>query len=280
LVQRDERDRVVLEVRNMDGRELTDPVLRESSGCILMSGFLSPLNVYRDLLLYPGGEAVLREFDSPFPRENRLILVARDVSSKLERRTPGEMGRWADYINGALEANQGNMAVFFTSYALLQVLQPLIETDREMVVERRETRRSAVMKVLEASDGNVLLGVLGGKFSEGIDYPGRLLTGVVVVGFPYASWSPYQEALIGYFDESFPGKGRLYAYVTPAVLRLIQACGRPIRSSTDRGCILILDERVAQPRIKRSLPSYFQNEMKLVESPRECVEEIRRFWKG
>jgi DNA excision repair protein ERCC-2 len=270
LIQRDKGDRIVLEVRNMDGRELTDPVLRESGGCVLMSGFLQPLDVYSDLCLYRGGDAVLREFESPFTRENRLIVVAEDVSSRLERRTGEEMGRWAEYVNAVLGVNQGNTAVFFTSYALLHALIPLIETDRDLIVEQRKTKRSRLVERLRRSDENVLLGVLGGKFSEGIDYPGRLLTGVVVVGFPYATWSPYQKALIKYFDEQFPGKGRLYA----------QACGRPIRSSTDRGCIVILDERVAQSKIRRCLPNYFQHEMKLVESPLECEEEIGRFWRS
>ncbi|MBE0512564.1 DNA repair helicase, partial [Candidatus Bathyarchaeota archaeon] len=126
---------------------------------------------------------------------------------------------------------------------------------------------------------NVLFGVMGGKFSEGIDYPDNLLTCVVAVGLPYATWNVYQKALISYFNHQFPGKGRTYAYLTPAILRLIQTCGRVHRSATDKGCIVILDERVTRPSIKKQLPSYYQNEMKIVRNPIDCAEQIRKFWK-
>jgi len=60
LAQRDWRDRAVLKVRSFDGRSLTDPVLRQARGSILMNGFLSPPAIYRDLVLYDGEVAYLR----------------------------------------------------------------------------------------------------------------------------------------------------------------------------------------------------------------------------
>jgi len=278
LVQRDWRDRIVLEVRSFDGRQITDSVLQQARGSILMSGFLSPPKVYRDLMLHNHGSAYLEEFDSPFPPENRLILAAKDVSSRFEKRTSKMLEKWKDYVEGISEANEGNMAVFFTSYELMHTVLSLIETNRKEIVEQRKTKRGEVMEQLTMSADNVLFGVMGGKFSEGIDYPGNLLTCVVAVGLPYATWTVYEKALIGYFSRQFPREGRNYAYLTPAILRLIQTCGRVHRSSTDKGCIVILDERVTCPSIKQQLPSYFQKEMKIVGSPTDCVEQIMSFW--
>jgi len=99
------------------------------------------------------------------------------------------------------------------------------------------------------------------------------------VGLPYATWSVYQKALISYFDYQFPGNGRDYAYLTPAIFRLVQACGRVHRSAKDKGCIVMLDERVTRPNIKHQLPSYYQKEMKIVKNPMECGENITKFWK-
>ncbi|RLI47302.1 hypothetical protein DRO69_00860, partial [Candidatus Bathyarchaeota archaeon] len=279
LIRRDWRDRIVLEVRSFDGREITDPVLRQARGSILMSGFLSPPKVYRDLMLYDHNGAHLQEFDSPFPPENRLILAAEDVSSRFEKRTGKMLEKWRDYIEAISEANEGNMAVFFTSYELMHTILPLIKTHRHEIVEQRKTRRGEVIGQLTRSADNVLFGVMGGKFSEGIDYPGNLLTCVVAVGLPYATWTVYQKALINYLSHQFPGKGRTYAYLTPAILRLIQTCGRVHRSATDKGCMAILDERVTRPSIKKQLPSYYQKEMKIVRSPIDCAEQIRKFWK-
>jgi DNA excision repair protein ERCC-2 len=278
LIQRDWGNRIHLKVKSLDGREITDPVLREAKGSIVMSGFLSPLKVYRDLILRSQADVCLREFDSPFPPENRLILAARDVSSRFEKRTDRMLRKWGEYIETVSEANEGNMGVFFTSYNLMNTVISGIELDRRKIVEERKTRRSDVMDKFTTSKRNVLFGVMGGKFSEGMDYPDNLLTCVVTVGLPYATWSIYQKALINYYDYQFHGRGRMYAYLTPAIFRLVQACGRVHRSATDKGCIIILDERVTRPDIKQLLPSYYQKELKTVKNPAECNENIVKFW--
>jgi len=278
VAQKDRRERTFLKVMSYDGRSISDPVLRRAKGSILMSGFLSPLEVYRDLLLYDENGVRLREFDSPFPPENRLILAAGDVSSRYSERTGEMLRRWKEYIEAILKENKGNVAVFATSYQLMYRILKLIETDRKMITERSNTKRETVLKQLKNSNGNALFGVMGGKLSEGVDYPGDLMTCVVAVGLPYATWNVYQRSLIDYYSIQYPGMGRVYSYVTPAILRLIQACGRVHRSGADKGCIIILDERVSLPDIRQLLPSYFQNEMKMVMNPSETANHIKSFW--
>ncbi len=278
LIQKGWGERIVLEVRSFDGREITDSVLEQARGSILMSGFLSPPKVYRDLTLYGKSGVHLQELDSPFPSENRLILVAEDVSSRFEKRTNKMLDKWKDYIEAISIANEGNMAIFFTSYELMNSILPLIKDSRKKIVEQRNTKSAAVIGQLRGSDDNALFGVMGGKFSEGMDYPDNILTCVVAVGLPYATWNVYQKALIHYFNNQFPGKGRTYAYLTPAILRLIQTCGRVHRSATDKGCIVILDERITRPGIKNQLPKYYQDEMKSSQSPMDCSKQIGKFW--
>jgi len=244
-----------------------------------MSGFLSPPKVYRDLTLYEPHSVHQVEFDSPFPPKNRLILVAKNVSSEFKRRTSEMLGKWKDYIEAISNANEGNMAVFFTSYGLMHKVLPLIRVDRNPIVEKQRTKRDRMIEQLAKSHRNVVFGVMGGKFSEGIDYPNNTLKCVVAVGLPYATWDIYQKALINYCEEQFPLKGSTYAYSAPAVLRLIQTCGRVHRSAGDKGCIVILDSRVAQPNIKQQLPGYFQKEMKIVKTPQDCAKQIRNFWR-
>jgi DNA excision repair protein ERCC-2 len=279
LVSKDKNDRVTLEVRSFDGRMVTNPVLRQARGSILMSGFLSPPEVYRDLALSETANVCLKEFDSPFPPENRRIIVATDVSSEFKRRNSEMLGKWRNYIETISDANQGNMAVFFTSYGLMHKVLPLIRTNRKMIVELQETRRSEVIEQMARRSDNMLFGVMGGKLSEGIDYPNNILTCVVAVGLPYATWDVYQKALIDYLEHQFPQKGRTYAYLAPAILRLIQTCGRVHRSANDKGCIVILDERIAHANIKQQLPFYFQKEMRIAKSALDCNELVKGFWK-
>jgi DNA excision repair protein ERCC-2 len=280
LIQKDWGDRIYMEVKSLDGREITDPVLRQAKGSIVMSGFLSPPKVYRDLILRSNEDVHLKEFDSPFPQENRMILAASDVCSRYEQRTDNMLKKWADYIETISAVNQGNLAVFFTSYYLMNTILSHTSLDRTMIVEERKTRQKDVMQTLTRSNRNALFGVMGGKFSEGMDYPNNLLTCVVTVGLPYATWSVYQKSLIEYYDSQFPGKGRDYAYLTPAIFRLVQACGRVHRSAKDKGCIVMLDERVIRPSIRQLLPSYYQKEMKAVKNPEECGENVLDFWEN
>jgi DNA excision repair protein ERCC-2 len=162
---------------------------------------------------------------------------------------------------------------------LMNTILSHINLDRKLIVEERRTRRKEIMEQLKASNQNALFGVMGGKFSEGMDYPNNILKCVVTVGLPYATWNVYQQALIKYFDYQFPGNGRTYAYLTPAIFRLVQACGRVHRSANDKGCIVMLDERITQPNIKCLLPHYYQKEMKIIKNSIECGELIKNFWK-
>jgi DNA excision repair protein ERCC-2 len=279
LISKDKNDRVALEVRSFDGRTVTDPVLRMARGSILMSGFLSPPEVYRDLTLSEPCNASLKEFNSPFPPENRLITVATDVSSEFKKRDSEMLGKWRNYIETISDANQGNMAVFFTSYGLMHQVLQLVRSNRKMIAEQQNTRRSEVIEQMARRSDNMLFGVMGGKLSEGIDYPNNILTCVVAVGLPYATWDVYQKALMEYLERQFPRKGRQYAYLAPAILRLIQTCGRVHRSANDKGCIVILDGRIAHPDIKQQLPLHFQKEMRIAKSAAECNELIKEFWK-
>ncbi len=277
LIERGPKDQVTLEVRSFDGRKIVDLVLREARGTILMSGFLSPPNVYRDLMLYKANQTCLKEFDPPFPRKNRLILVAKDVSSEFKRRTDQMLDKWKKYIEAISDSSQGNLAVFFTSYQLMRRVASSMETNRAMIMEEPDTRRNDVIQKLTHSNNSILCGVMGGKLSEGMDYPHNVLKGVVAVGLPYATWDAYQESLVDYLEQQFPGNGRTYAYLTPAILRLVQACGRVHRSAEDKGYIVILDDRAIQHYVRRLLPSYFQKEMITVETQAECARQIKRF---
>ncbi|HLD11036.1 MAG TPA: helicase C-terminal domain-containing protein, partial [Candidatus Nanoarchaeia archaeon] len=78
--------------------------------------------------------------------------------------------------------------------------------------------------------------------SEGIDLPGDLLKGVVVVGLPLGKPNLETTELINYFDSKY-SKGWDYAYIFPAMQKTMQAAGRCIRTENDKGVIVFLDER-------------------------------------
>ena len=99
----------------------------------------------------------------------------------------------------------------------------------------------------------MLLAVSTGNFGEGIDLPGDFLKGVVIVGLPLEKPDLETKELIEYYEEKY-GKGFDYGYIFPAITKCLQNAGRCIRSETDRGVIVFLDERFAWENYLRCLP--------------------------
>ena len=114
----------------------------------------------------------------------------------------------------------------------------------------------------------VLAGVMGGRLAEGIDYPDATLELVVIVGIPYPYPSARQQALKHYCDLAFQGRGWQFAVELPALRRLRQAAGRLIRSATDRGVVVIADQRAAR----------FAAELAGLREARDVVAEVREFF--
>ena len=96
----------------------------------------------------------------------------------------------------------------------------------------------------KATRGGTLLSVMGGKLSEGLDFPDEELEVVVVVGLPYPKPTARQAALVRFYDRRF-GRGFEYAAHAPMMRKVLQSVGRLIRTPTDRGVAVLLDKRAA-----------------------------------
>lgn len=83
---------------------------------------------------------------------------------------------------------------------------------------------------------------MGGIFGEGIDLKNDRLIGAVIVGTGIPQVSDEREILKNYYDERGLS-GFDYAFRYPGMNKVLQAAGRVIRTSEDRGVILLLDER-------------------------------------
>jgi DNA excision repair protein ERCC-2 len=115
------------------------------------------------------------------------------------------------------------------------------------------------------------MGVAAGSFGEGVDLPG-VVKGVIVIGLPLDRPDLETTELITYYDKKF-GKGWEYGYILPAMTRGIQNAGRCIRSESDRGVLVFLDERYPWPRYK----SCFPPEWNLKTAP-DYAEDISMFF--
>jgi DNA excision repair protein ERCC-2 len=234
-----------LNVRCLDPAIFSRDVVQKCHATVLMSGTLLPTAMYKELLgMDRARELLLR---SPFPRENQMTLVVPKTSTRYAQRSDQQYQDIAQIVSRALHSIPGNVAVFFPSYAVRDEVTRRVVTAKSALTEEAGMSgadKKIIMERMSAlrSQGAVLFGVMGGSFSEGVDYPGDLLRGVIIVGLPLQRPDLETEALIKYYDGKF-GKGWEYGYAFPAFNRMLQSAGRCIRTETDRGVIMLLDER-------------------------------------
>jgi DNA excision repair protein ERCC-2 len=239
-----------------------------------MSGTLSPLEAFADIM---GVEGKLKKFPRMVKRENALVLVAKDVSTRGDERNLELYKKLARYIVEAVKLIPKNVGVFTASYEVLEGLlsanvdvQIQEESGKKVFIEQKGASSKEndllVMAFKEEAkrEGAVLLGVMGGRNSEGQDYSGDEMNGVVLVGIPYARPTPRVQAQIRYFENKFPGKGRYYGYILPAHRKLVQAAGRVHRSEDEKGAIIVLDYRLLWRSIQRDLPDWMRETMRPV----------------
>ena len=279
--------RVSLNLIALDPTSVTTPVLNMVHSSVAISGTLSPLDAYAEMLGF-GPEAVKATFQSPFALRNRLGLVVGGLDTSFQNRNSATFSRMVDHCLAVVNATPGNTGIFTSSYSIARSLVDAgfeKRLKRELFIERPGMKGTDNDKMIEKfkdkgeKGGAVLLGVQGGRNSEGGDFPGSTMESVVVVGVPYARPTPSMEALIKYYDSAFNNKGRDYAYVLPAMTRAIQSAGRPVRRLDDRGAIVMLDQRFASKYLLRFIPSWLKEVLQVVpDNPSDVAHQVESFF--
>jgi DNA excision repair protein ERCC-2 len=116
--------------------------------------------------------------------------------------------------------------------------------------------RSAFLDRFSRDNPETLVGfaVMGGIFGEGIDLVGERLSGAVIVGVGLPGISLEKELIRDYYETAL-GAGFEFAYMYPGINRVLQAAGRVIRSESDRGVVLLIDQRFGTVRYHALFPS-------------------------
>jgi DNA excision repair protein ERCC-2 len=256
--------------------------LERSQAIVFFSATLLPMDYFMKLLT--GATAHPRRiFPSPFPQENVCLLINNQISTKYTQRADS-YAAIASAIETICNTHVGNYLVYFPSYAYLAaVLQLLKERlpERQLLVQDRamtETEREAFLARFSASNQETLVGlaVMGGVFGEGIDLVGDRLIGVVIVGVGVPQLGLERDLIKEYFDRQ-GGSGFAYAYQYPGFNRVQQATGRVIRTETDRGIIVLIDDRFTHARYRELFPSHWRG-YQVVQNIGELKDKLTRFW--
>lgn len=118
--------------------------------------------------------------------------------------------------------------------------------------------------------------VLGGSFSEGVDLPGNRLIGVIIAGVGLPGLS-FERNLIRDYYENKVEDGYNYAYTYPGMNRVLQAAGRVIRRSDDRGVVILADDRYTAPPYTALYPPHWKR-IRRVADLADLPRMLREFW--
>ena len=237
------------------------PYLRSATenmcGVICFSATLRPLDKMK-ILLGGAEEDTVFEAPSPFPPEN-LLVIRVSINTRYPKResTAPEV---AERIRTLVSLRPGKYIAFFPSFAYMRFVSACLDKDTPHQLQKSnmtDAEREAFLAPYKEGNSPVLsLCVMGGVFSEGIDLPGHALDGAVIVGTGLPQVNIFTQALRDYYDKAGEN-GFLYAYQIPGMQKATQAAGRVIRTETDRGVVLLLDDRYFLPEYVCLCPAHW-----------------------
>lgn len=182
-----------------------------------------------------------------------------------------------------------------TTLGLIERKKKILYESRESVVTTDSLLQEYIQAV-ESGSGALLLSVVGGKLSEGINFSDRLGRGVLIIGLPFPNIrSAIWQAKIKYIEEktyklstgsetekksSATAAGRDF-YENSCMRAVNQCIGRAIRHVNDYAAIVMIDRRYDTPRVQGKLPGWIRGS--LVSSPptrpaQSTVQRLSKFF--
>ena len=258
--------------------------LAKGSSATFFSGTLSPMYYYRAVLGDDRTSDML-EVASPFDPSQISVSIMDKISTRLSERDD-TLGAVCRVIAATVSAKRGNYMIFSPSFAYSEALARIFRAKypKIHVVEQRKNmsaeEKREFLAEFEKPSESYLIGfcVMGGIYSEGVDLAGDSLIGAVVVGIGIPALSYEREAISAYYNEKYE-EGKQFAYVYPGMNRVFQAAGRVIRRESDRGVIVLIDDRFDDPIYKKSLPKLW-GKVKFIADPKALRQELDSFWKA
>ncbi len=229
-------------------REVTAPLFEELHGTVLMSATLRPFDVAEDVLGLE--EPVTMTYGQQFP-EDRRRTYAVDVPALFasQRGDPGVQETVGGVIEDAVRFTPGNTLAFFPSYAEAERYYHRFGGDATPYLDEPGVAAEELKREFIADDGAVLFTSLWGTLAEGVSFDDDAARSVVVVGVPYPHLDDRMEAVQRAYGEAFGNgadEGWRYAVEIPTIRKTRQALGRVVRSPSDFGARVLVDERYTQ----------------------------------
>jgi len=194
-------------------------------------------------------ENTFNALPSPFRHSEQAVLRVPGMSAD-PRDAEAHNEAVADLLPGILTDVRGGL-VLFTSWRQMYRVSELLgdefmgrvlsqgDLSKVEIVSRHKSR-------VDKGEPSIIFGLA--SFAEGIDLPGDYCDHVVVVKIPFSVPDDPVGATLSEWIETRGGNSFQEIMIPDAALRMVQACGRLLRTETDKGTITIMDRRLVTQR--------------------------------
>ena len=273
---------VTVKILCLDASEQLRESVAKGISSVFFSATLSPMNYFFQLL---GGNSDDKDLQlpSPFPEENLCLNLVNRISTRYRDREASYQPI-AEYLTVFVNQRKGNYLICFPSYVYMEkVFEQFFQMNQktDTIIQQRsmnESDRDQFLAQFTDDREKTLVGfvVMGGIFTESVDLPGERLTGAAIIGVGLPQINKERDLILQYFDY-LSGSGFQFAYTYPGMNRVLQAAGRVIRTETDRGSLILIDDRFGNAGYRRLFPPEWTG-MNLIRNQQHLTQILADFW--
>lgn len=244
-------------------RTLANGLWSRCFGAVVTSATLTALNSFERFKYRAGtfDNCTYATVPSPFNfQENALLKIPKEAveANNAMLHTQSVI----TLLPKIIDVKKGSLVLFSSRRQMLDVFDELpIQFKGLILIQGVESKQSLIKSHksrIDDGDGSIIFGLA--SFAEGVDLPGNYCTHVVIAKIPFSVPDDPLEAALCEWIEARGGNSFMEVSVPDASIRLIQSCGRLLRTESDSGEITILDKRLLTKRYGRalldSLPPY------------------------
>ena len=282
-VKKDE-DNLTLKIYCLDASRFLASTCSRVNSAAFFSATLSPIEYYVDVLGGSNSRDPSMILDSPFPKENLKLIIAPKISIRYKNREKSYLDV-VNYIKTFVSHKTGNYFIYLPSYEYLDKILPMLSFDDnvDLFIQKKDMSEQEKQELIASFHLNderskICLAIIGGAFGEGIDLVGDSLIGVAIVGIGLPKINFESNEVVEYYRNN-EVDGFNYAYTYPGMNKVMQAVGRLIRTESDRGVALLIDERYMWNDYK-SLFKKEWSDYEVVLSTDELKDSLQNFFKS
>ena len=265
----------------MDPSPIFSDLIKRGRSCILFSATLSPIDFHQEMLFNDSIHPYSIVLPSPFPKENFKLFLHQGIQTRYNARQRNYK-KIAALICEVIHSKEGNYMIYFPSYDFLNTIADLMNDtcfDNNILIQHPHMTEIERQSFLDAfSSGSAVAGfvILGGIFGEGIDLTGDQLIGAVIISPGIPRICPERDLIKTYYDQT-DHNGFYTSYQIPGFNRVMQSAGRVIRTDTDKGIVVLVDERFNRPDYRALFPHEWKN-VTLVSDTAILRRGLNDFW--